>query len=363
MPALDLRFRPVLKWGWSGVDTPRVSVIMAVRDGAPWLSAACRSILDQALRDIELIVVDDGSRDETPELIAGLAHFDARVRPFRLSATGLAGALNKGVEAARAPLLARLDADDIALPGRIERQFGHLDRHPEIVLLGTWAQKIDAGGRPLGLLKPEPDPVRLETLLARRNPFIHSTVMMRTEMVRRVGAYREACRHAEDYDLWLRLAEVGGIAILPEALVQYRIHERSVSRQHVLNQCFSMRLARRAAAMRRASGVDPLSDLRAAPDWEDAGALEAFYAEDAALFRFLALGIQDVSRRLQGLDIRLPTPTMFAGLSHEEKKFARRAIRRLILAPGRPKAVSAGKLLLHAAHGALGWRFVRAPQR
>lgn len=336
---------------------------MAVRDGAPWLSAACRSILDQSLRDIELIVVDDGSRDETPELIAGLAHFDARIRPYRLSATGLTGALNKGVEAARAPLLARLDADDIALPGRMEQQFDHLDRHPEIVLLGTWAQRIDAGGRPLGLLRPESDPVRLKALLSRRNPFIHSTVMMRTEMVRRVGAYREACRHAEDYDLWLRLAEAGDIAILPEPLVQYRVHERSVSRRHVLNQCFSMRIARRAAAMRRASGVDPLSDLRAAPDWEDAGALEAFYAEDAALFRFLALGIQEGPRRLQGADIRLPTPAMFSSLGHEEKKLARRAIRRLILAPGRPKAVSAGKLLLQAAHGALGWRFVRAPQR
>jgi len=336
---------------------------MAVRDGAPWLSAACRSILDQSLRDIELIVVDDGSRDETPELIAGLAHFDARIRPFRLSATGLTGALNTGVEAARAPLLARLDADDIALPGRLERQLAHLDRHPQIVLLGTWAQRIDAGGRPLGLLRPEPDPVRLEALLTQRNPFIHSTVMMRTEMVRRVGAYREVCRHAEDYDLWLRLAEVGGIAILPEPLVQYRIHERSVSRQHVLNQCFSMRIARRAAAMRRACGVDPLSGLQAAPDWEAAGALEAFHAEDAALFRFLALGIQEGPRRLQGVDIRLPTPAMFAGLGHEEKKLARRAIRRLILAPGRPKTISTRKLLLQAVHGALGWRFAHAPQR
>ena len=339
--------------------TPRLSVIMPVRNGAPWITAACRSILEQSVRDLELIIVDDGSSDETPALIEGLARSDNRVRPVRLPATGLVGALNRGIDTARAPLLARLDADDIALPERLARQLDHLGRHPKLVLLGSWAQEVDADGRPIGLLKPEPDPARLASLLARRNPFIHSTVMMRTDLVRRVGGYRDACRHAEDYDLWLRLAEVGDVAILPEALVQYRIHAQSVSRQRTLNQCFSARLARRAAAIRRTSGIDPLSPYRAPPDWWAPDALKAFYAEDALICRFLDLGNEDGPTRRTLRDVRMPTPAMFAGLSHEEKKLARRAIRRLLVSPGKPEALSAGKLLLQALHGALGWRLVR----
>jgi len=358
MPGPDAAFPSGRRKGVVEVDAPRLSVVMAVRDGAPWLTAACRSILDQSLHDLELIIVDDGSRDETPSLIERLAGADARVRPFRLSATGLVGALNKGVEVARAPLMARLDADDIALPGRLERQLAYLEEHPRTVLLGTWAQRIDADGRPLGLVRPEAAPAKLAALLARRNPFIHSTIVMRTRAVRRLGAYREACRHAEDYDLWLRLAEIGDVAILPEPLVQYRVHQASVSRQQVLRQCFSMRLARRAAAIRRASGVDPLTNLRSPPDWE-AGAA-TFYGEDADLFRFLALGAQDGARRPASADIAMPTPAMLAGLNHEEKKLARRAIRRLILAPGRPSTLPRHHLVLQALHGAIGWRFLRA---
>ena len=340
------------------LDAPRVSVIMPVRDGARWIVAACRGVLEQSLADFELIVVDDGSTDETPGIVEDLARADARVRLIRQNPKGLVGALNHAIALARAPLLARLDADDIALPGRLERQATILDHDPGLVLLGGWARKIDENGRLIGDLRPPSEPDRLMAILERGNPLIHSSIMMRAEAVRQVGGYREVCRHAEDYDLWLRLAEIGGVAVLPEAMIEYRVHERGVTRQHRLSQCFSARLARRAAFIRRSTGVDPLAALSEPPDWRAEEALQSFYADDAVIYRFLDFANAGAAPSANIADSRMPTRAMFADLGHDEKKFARRAIRNLLARPDRPKAFSRGELLLQALHGALSWRLI-----
>src|SRR5262249_50797127 len=158
-------------------------------------------------------------------------HDDKRIRVIRQDRVGLAAALNKGFNEARSALIARLDADDCAVPNRLERQGGDLERHPQVGLLGCWAVEIDENWRQLRNLTPESDPDRLARIILRTNPFIHSSVMLRREVFDRVGPFRTAFLAAEDYDMWLRASEVTQVANLGEYLVQYRRHDANVSNQ------------------------------------------------------------------------------------------------------------------------------------
>jgi hypothetical protein len=187
-----------------GDGAPVVSVIIPVHNGGRWVGEAMDSILGQTLSELELLMVDDGSTDDSVAQIESRAAQDARVRLFRQSHAGAAAALNLALASARTPLMARLDADDVAHTSRLERQVAFLAEHPEVGAVGAWAIDIDAKGRLRGRRQPETDPQVLRQLLLRRNPFIHSAVTARTDIVRRVGGYRRAFDIAEDYDLWLR---------------------------------------------------------------------------------------------------------------------------------------------------------------
>ncbi len=130
------------------MSLPAVSVLMGVRDGAPWVAEAIESILGQTLADLELIVVDDGSTDDTPTLLAGMR--DPRLVVEWQPPKGLTRALGRAFARARAPLVARLDADDVARPDRLERQHAFLAAHPEVGLLGSAARVVDEAGREVG---------------------------------------------------------------------------------------------------------------------------------------------------------------------------------------------------------------------
>ena len=158
-------------------STPAVSVLMSVRDGAPWVREAVESVLAQTAPDLELIVIDDGSTDATTDVLASFR--DSRLRVERQPPAGLTRALNRARGLARAPLLARLDADDLALPERLARQRAFLDSHPEVGLLGTGAREVDASGREVGIMSPPEGDAALRRALIRENPFVHSSVMMR----------------------------------------------------------------------------------------------------------------------------------------------------------------------------------------
>ncbi|MBI3436795.1 MAG: glycosyltransferase [Proteobacteria bacterium] len=309
---------------------PRVSVLMPVRDGERFVTPAVRSILAQSLTDLELIVIDDGSRDNTPAIIAALADADARMRVVRGPAQGLVAALNCGLAQARGEWIARLDADDVALPHRLARQMGDIGKDREIVLLGGWAEQIDASGALLGKrLAPEPEAARLAVVLERKNPMIHSTVLFMASIARRLGGYRPAFEAAEDYDLWLRMAELGKVANVPEIVVQYRVHDRNVSTNNEIRQLFSTRLAQRAARLRRTTGVDPCDRLADPPDWNRAESRSAFYAEDAQIARFLACAntIDAGNSRDRETDLaRIP----LAQFNHRERKIAQYAIVNLL---------------------------------
>ncbi len=296
---------------------------MPVRNGARWLGEAVESVVAQTLPDWELIAVDDGSTDDTPRILAEWERRDRRIRAVRQDALGLVAALNRGLADAHAPLLARLDADDRALPQRLERQLRHLDAHPDIGLLGSWAQEIDERGARRGDLKPATEPEALARILMQGNPFVHSSVMFRTDVVRRLGGFRPAFRAAEDYDLWLRIAETAKLANLPEPLVEYRWHSGNVTSRNAIRQAFSVRLAQRSAQMRRDTGRDPADGLSGPPDWRAPEADASFYADDAALYRLLELADPDAGA---GEADFAPLAARFGELNHAERSLAAQAM-------------------------------------
>lgn len=233
-----------------------LSVLLPVRDGAETLDAAISSIRRQSFRDFELLVLDDGSRDASPDIARRHAAEDPRVRLLGNPASGLVAALNFGIESAQAPLVARMDADDVALPDRFERQVARLAAEPELLVLGTATVRIDAQGRRLGVAIPPADPAELSRVLERVNAIAHPTVVMRRQALEAVGGYRRAYLRAEDYDLWLRLAECGKLSNLAEPLLEYRIGG-AFRPQPFARQVLSEMTARAAAALRRSGRTDP----------------------------------------------------------------------------------------------------------
>jgi GT2 family glycosyltransferase len=276
----------------------RVSVIMPAYNAERWLEEAVESVLRQTEPNFELLAIDDGSTDRTPAILAQAASRDQRVRVSRRPHLGLCAALNLGLSQARAPLIARLDCDDMAHHERLSRQAGFLDRHPDVGVLGSWAREIDEAGLLLGERRPSPDPDAIDAQLLRGNPMIHSAIMARTELLQRAGGYRPAFEAAEDYDLWLRLAEQTRLANLPETLIDYRVHPHAVTGRQPLRMEFSARLARRAAEERRKGRPDPASALDAPPDWRRPLPQDAFYAEECALYRWLDRADQEPPKAL-----------------------------------------------------------------
>ena len=203
------------------MTTPAVSVLMGVWNGAPRVREAVVSVLGQTMGDLELIVVDDGSFDGTAAILESFG--DPRLRIERRERAGLTSALNRGLALARAPLVARLDADDVALPERVARQVAYLDAHPDVGLLGTAAREVDPSGRELRTVSPPTDDTALRRALIRENPFVHSSMVMRRAAVDLVKGYDPGFPVAQDYDLWMRMSRVTRMANLAEPLVIRRI--------------------------------------------------------------------------------------------------------------------------------------------
>jgi glycosyltransferase involved in cell wall biosynthesis len=210
---------------------PRVSVLMPVRNGMPWLPRALDSIFAQSFTDFELIVVDDGSTDGTSECLAGVD--DTRLRVVRAEGVGIAHALNRGVAEARAALLARHDGDDESLPQRFGRQVEFLDAHPEVDVVATTAEYIDERGMRVEsdwtrTVAAQQDVARTPHEIAELMPLTccltHGSVMARTAAVRKAGGYRAEMEPAEDYDLWLRMLPAHRFAKLDSPLYRYRLH-------------------------------------------------------------------------------------------------------------------------------------------
>jgi Glycosyl transferase family 2 len=209
---------------------PVVSVILPVYNCPGYVDQAIDSILSQTYSDFELIIIDDGSTDETPTILR--RRTEPRIRLFTQKNVGLAGTLNRGIELSRGRYIARQDQDDVSFPERLARQVAFLDAHPNCALVGTWAE-IWVEGRKTGRLHAHPsDDSTLKYQLLLNNPFVHSSVMIRKLALDRVGGYSTDPERQppEDYELWSRIARGFEVANIPEVLHAYREVQGSMSR-------------------------------------------------------------------------------------------------------------------------------------
>jgi glycosyltransferase involved in cell wall biosynthesis len=219
---------------------PELSVLLPVRDGARWLREAIDSVLSQTLGDLELIVVDDGSEDSTPTIIA--AYEDHRlVRLRNPRPLGLSASLNRALGRARGSLIARQDADDISLPRRLERQAAYLEENPVVGLLGTAYWSLDEAGLRAGPYRQPANDQEIRWQMLFHNAFCHSSVVFRREVAGSgESLYAEGLSASQDYDAWSRLLERTRGANLEEPLVVWRKHGASTSgRLHATQQAIA----------------------------------------------------------------------------------------------------------------------------
>ncbi len=258
------------------MDSPALSVAMSVYNGERFLAEAIESILAQSFGDFEFLILDDGSSDGTREIVAGYAGHDRRIRPIHRENRGLVRSLNQLIAEARAPLIARMDADDVCLPARFSRQLAFLAGNPDYGVIGSWCEDIDERGQPYPLNAP-PHPTDhaafLAAIAAGRPLLCHPAVMYRRKLVRQVGGYHAAFRHCEDLDLWLRLASLTRLSSLPEKLIRYRHYPEQVSSRHATEQQIGAAVAQLAWAERMAGRPDPTASLDVLPPIDGLDAL------------------------------------------------------------------------------------------
>lgn len=243
---------------------PRVSVLMPAYNAARYLAPAIRSVLTQTLRELELIVVDDGSQDDTATIAETFAAQDPRVRVLRLDHRGIAN-VNVGVEAARSDLIGRTDADDICLPTRFEKQLAYMDANPDCAAVGTWLRMTDPFGSPTNAQHPpiDHDAIDAALLAGDGSAIVQGTTLFRREALRRSGGWQDKHGWIEDLDLFLRLGEVGRLANLPEELYLYRRHVTSVCAAKQASTYATLeRILRDAYARRGLSGNPDVHALR-----------------------------------------------------------------------------------------------------
>ncbi|MBL8651518.1 MAG: glycosyltransferase [Sphingopyxis sp.] len=252
----------------------RLSVIMPMHNAAPFVGMAIDSILAQSAVDFTFYIVDDGSTDGSGAIAAEKAARDPRIRLIVQENRGIVASLNHMLALVDTDFVARMDADDVALPLRFEKQLARLEAEPALGALGTQFIEIAANGRILDAHYRQPtgtETIRAE--LAHRQPIANPSAMFRTQALRDAGLYRQAFRHCEDYDLFLRLSEIADIDNLPDILLHYR---RSPGQMSVLNNAPQTRqaaYARLAHYERLAGRPDPFVGLDALPPTAELDAL------------------------------------------------------------------------------------------
>ncbi|MDO8793105.1 MAG: glycosyltransferase [Vicinamibacterales bacterium] len=205
---------------------PRVAVVLPVFNGEVHIGDAVRSVLAQTFTDFQLLVIDDGSTDGTARILSSFS--DPRLRVIQLAGhQGLVPALNRGIRESTSLLIARMDADDVCLPRRFERQVAFLETHPDVDICGSWTRHV---GERRGVRRLPVDPEHIRARMFLGGALDHPAIMMRRAFVEGNGlAYRDDFAGAEDLDFLTRAADVGRLANVPEILLLYRAHPQQVS--------------------------------------------------------------------------------------------------------------------------------------
>jgi glycosyltransferase involved in cell wall biosynthesis len=209
---------------------PPITVLLAVYNGQQYLRAAIESVLTQTFTDFEFLIIDDGSTDQTLSILREYAARDGRIRMVTRPNKGLTNTLNEGLSLAGGEFLARMDADDICMPRRFERQLGYLRENPDCVLVGSRVLLMDPDGLPIREMCLEQTHDEIDQAHLNRGwPIVHPAATMRLSALKQIGGYRDEFNTLEDLDLFLRLAEIGKLANLPDLLLNYRQHFASVT--------------------------------------------------------------------------------------------------------------------------------------
>ncbi|MBW4467711.1 MAG: glycosyltransferase [Pegethrix bostrychoides GSE-TBD4-15B] len=216
---------------------PKVSVLIPVYNAEKYLSKALESILSQTFTDFEVMAVDDGSTDKSLDILKQFAKQDQRILVLSRPNTGIVGALNDGLALLSGQYVARIDADDIALPHLFEQQVSFLDSHSDHVAVGCRVLFIDPSGLPIREANDVLEHEEIDQLhLAGHGTFPHSGSMIRRDALLKIEGYCKAAELSEDIDLWLRLAEIGRLENLPDVLLQYRLHFQSIGHSKSVRQ-------------------------------------------------------------------------------------------------------------------------------
>ena len=272
---------------------------MSVYNGERYLREAVDSVIGQTFADFEFMIIDDASSDGSSAIIAEYASRDARVVMHRNSRNmGLSKSLNKGLGFSSGQYIARHDADDVSLPDRLEKQICVLEGHPDVVLVSGNLDLIESDGHVWRQPRRSGHPLLVAWFLLFYNYLGgHSQVMFRRQAVADVEGYSEKLLYSQDYELWLRLAQVGRIAIIPDVILRHRRHEGSISATHheaqrqysyiysgrAIARLLGEELSRTDVAELQAFWLSPLPDIRAAARLQEKfrAILCAFLREEA----------------------------------------------------------------------------------
>lgn len=240
--------------------TAQIDVLMSTYNAGRFLPETLASIQAQTIRDIRIIIVDDGSTDNSPELLAQAARQDPRIHVITQANGGIVAALNAGLAACTAPFIARHDADDLSNPDRFERQIRYLEANPDCVAVAGAARQIDTDGRWLGTLTRLRDPARADpfSIPATEPYLLQPMLMVRTGSFHAAGGYRPLLI-AEDSDLYWRLQSFGRLHNLTEPLGGYRMHDGSITSQSVV-------AGRRGALCAQLAAISAQRRMRTVPD-------------------------------------------------------------------------------------------------
>jgi len=211
---------------------------MPVFNGAPFLREALKSILNQGVIDFEFIIINDGSTDDSEKIISEYERRDHRIRFINNEQnSGLIEVLNEGLSVARGKYVARMDADDVSLPNRFAAQSQFLDNHPEIGVVGSNVHFIDSSGRRISNFVNNPrlpqTPNQIKWSLCFSCCLMHPTIMARRELLIKAGGYNKIAKHAEDYDLWVRMSDTTDFYNLPQKLLLLRRHKTNITTVHI----------------------------------------------------------------------------------------------------------------------------------
>ena len=239
-----------------------ITVLLSVYNGARWLNDSIGSVLGQTHADFEFIIVNDGSNDDSLEIIEDFAAKDRRIRVINKPNTGLSDSLNLGLSLAAGDWIARIDADDVCEPNRLASQYAMAHSNNNFVLIGSGLFIIDEWGqRSKTFHYPKDHQKLVDRLINSKSFFPHSSAFIHSRTVRALGGYRNKFKRAEDFDLWLRLSEVGRIGCVHEPLVSIRKHADQISNyEGGRRQLVDARAALVSYLLRTKGYVDPCGE-------------------------------------------------------------------------------------------------------